>query len=122
MSSGDYLCRDKEIDLGWESVTVTMNEFDKLKKENEQLQKENEQLRQSNNQLEIDIEHTKRFYYDHMQDEKELYSARIEQLRQALAKCNNERIWCYSCNASMGNLIYGEKHEDDCEYIKLTKG
>lgn len=62
-----------------------------------------------------------------MQDEKALYNARIEQLRQALRKCSPFRIdaymevegYCYSCSVGFG---FADKHKDDCEYVKLCGG
>lgn len=44
----------------------------------------------------------------------------VKKLKEALKLCNEERIWCYSCQCAMGNVEGGIKHLDNCEYVELV--
>ena len=103
--------------------TETLEEIETLKAQNEQ-------LRQQNNQLLLDIEHTKRFWYEHLQQQKELDNSRIEQLQndvinaemnlqimtnlfeeaKEMLRKTNEALWDADSDASYDDLYESNKH------------
>jgi vacuolar-type H+-ATPase subunit I/STV1 len=128
LEKGRPACIDEAFQIGFENVKLRsekenlVEEVDRLQQENEQIREANEQLRQTNNKLELDIEHTKRFWYDHMQEEKQLSNMRMNVLREALRKLSpygrmsHPEAVCKFCNSQEY-----DGHTDDCEYMRLCK-
>jgi hypothetical protein len=94
---------------------ISQKYFDAACKNLDESQAENERLKCEN-------EYIKRFWYQHMEDEKKLHKFRIEQLKEALRKCSPFGLMSHpeaKCNfCGMDD----EHHTDDCEYVRLIGG
>lgn len=117
MSSGDYLVRDKELDLGWETVTVTMKEIDKLKKELQQAKDKSRLWQQAAGQA-VERLHSKTEILEEVTEQ-------LHQAKQLLRKCSpyssgGANYWVSICNHC--DSLKEDGHKKDCEYIKMIGG
>ena len=120
-----------DIDDEIKMLSKTQLELEYLEANNKigNLVAEVERLKQEN-------EKTKQFWYEHLEQEKELFRFKIEQLREALKMCSpweayvpeSTNIWMPCCkfcrHISVQDITLEESmkyHTDDCEYVKLTQ-